>query len=166
MIQIQTAKPEELAIIRKIAYETWPSAYSSILSPAQIDYMLDKMYDLKTLEDQLTEQGHVFLLATQNKIPLGFAGFQLNSPIPNSAKLHKIYLLPQAQGKGIGKLLIQEVLGLSKSGNQESIMLNVNKFNQQAIRFYESQGFEESYREVIDIGGGYVMDDLVLKYDL
>jgi ribosomal protein S18 acetylase RimI-like enzyme len=166
MIQIQTATLEELAIIRKIAYETWPSAYSSILSPAQIDYMLEKMYDLKTLENQLTEQGHVFLLATQNKIPLGFAGFQLNCQIPNCAKLHKIYLLPQAQGKGIGKLLLQEVLRLSQRGNQESIMLNVNKFNLQAIMFYMSQGFKESYREVIDIGAGFVMDDLVLKYDL
>jgi diamine N-acetyltransferase len=166
MIQIQIATLEELAVIRKIAYETWPSTYSSILSPAQIDYMLDKMYDLKTLENQLTEEGHVFLLATQNNIPLGFAGFQLNCQIPNCAKLHKIYLLPQAQGKGIGKLLLQEVLRLSQRGNQESIMLNVNKFNLQAIMFYMSQGFKESYREVIDIGAGFVMDDLVLKYDL
>jgi ribosomal protein S18 acetylase RimI-like enzyme len=166
MIQIQTATLEELAIIRKIAYETWPSAYSSILSPAQIDYMLEKMYNLPTLQNQYTTQGQVFLFAIENGIHVGFAAFEPNYTGKKTSKLHKIYLLPSAQGKGAGKLLIQEIKRLCQQENQESIVLNVNKFNFQAISFYVSQGFKESYREVIDIGGGFVMDDLVLKYDL
>jgi ribosomal protein S18 acetylase RimI-like enzyme len=166
MIQIQTATLEELAIIRKIAYETWPSAYSSILSPAQIDYMLEKMYNLPTLQNQYTTQGQVFLFDLENGIHVGFAAFEPNYTGKKTSKLHKIYLLPSAQGKGAGKLLIQEIKRLCQQENQESIVLNVNKFNFQAISFYVSQGFKESYREVIDIGGGFVMDDLVLKYDL
>jgi ribosomal protein S18 acetylase RimI-like enzyme len=166
MIQIQTATLEELAIIRKIAYETWPSAYSSILSSAQIDYMLEKMYNLPTLQNQYTTQGQVFLFAIENGIHVGFAAFEPNYTGKKTSKLHKIYLFPSAQGKGAGKLLIQEIKRLCQQENQESIVLNVNKFNFQAISFYVSQGFKESYREVIDIGGGFVMDDLVLKYDL
>jgi hypothetical protein len=44
--------------------------------------------------------------------------------------------------------------------------LNVNKDNQKAIDFYTSQGFVEIYKEVIDIGNGYVMDDAVMELPL
>lgn len=165
MIEIRNALIEELSDVREIAHKTWPTAYATILSPTQIDYMLDKMYNLAALQNQYTSQGQVFLFASKNETNMGFAAFELNYTGKKTSKLHKIYLLPSAQGKGAGKLLTQEIKHLCKQENQESIVLNVNKFNHQAIRFYESQGFEESYREVIDIGGGYVMDDVVLKFD-
>jgi len=43
------------------------------------------------------------------------------------------------------------------------LTLNVNKDNQKAIDFYRSQGFVEVYKEVIDIGNGFVMDDVVME---
>lgn len=165
MIEIRNAHIEELSDVRKIAHETWPTAYATILSPAQINYMLEKMYNLATLQNQYTEEGQVFLFAIEKSVPIGFAAFELSKADAKIAKLHKIYLLPSAQGKGAGKLLIQEIKHLCKQENQESIVLNVNKFNLQAIRFYESQGFEASDQEVIDIGGGFVMDDVVMKFD-
>lgn len=165
MIEIRKALAEELSIVSEIAYATWPTAYAKVLSAGQIDYMLERMYHLTALQKQYTEQGQVFLFAIEKSIPIGFAAFELSQSGAKIAKLHKIYLLPSAQGKGTGKLLIQEIKRLCQQENQESIILNVNKFNHQAIRFYESQRFKESYREVIDIGGGYVMDDVVMKFD-
>jgi diamine N-acetyltransferase len=156
---------EKLSKVQSIAHRTWPSTFANILSPEQIEYMLNWMYSLEMLESQL-EKGHVFLLAEENGEELGFAGFELNVAEGPKAKLHKIYLLPTSQGKGVGKALIFEVAERAKAAGQKSLLLNVNKYNQKAIDFYIKIGFQEIYTEVIDIGNGYVMDDVVMELNL
>ncbi len=166
MIQIRKALPEELSIVSDIAHKTWPDTFAGILSPSQIDYMLNKMYNLKTLESQLSEKGQVFLLAEEEGVFLGFAAYELNYSEGEKTKLHKIYVLPSAQGKGLGKKLINEIADQAKSTSQKSLLLNVNKFNQPAIDFYGYLGFKEAFREVIDIGNGFIMDDVVMELKL
>jgi len=156
---------QELAKVQSIAHRTWPTTFANILSTEQIDYMLNWMYSLEMLESQL-DKGHTFLLAEEKGEELGFAGFELNYSEGPKAKLHKIYLLPEAQGKGAGKALILEVANLAKNASQKSLLLNVNKYNQNAINFYLKMGFQEIYKEVIDIGNGYVMDDVVMELNL
>jgi diamine N-acetyltransferase len=164
-MKIRQLAKEELNKVQSIAHRTWPSTFANILSPEQIDYMLNWMYSLYMLESQL-EKGHTFLLAEENGEELGFAGFELNNSQESKAKLHKIYLLPTAQGKGVGKGLILEVADRARKVDQKSLFLNVNKYNQNAIDFYLKMGFQEIYKEVIDIGNGYVMDDVVMELTL
>ncbi|WP_026966344.1 GNAT family N-acetyltransferase [Algoriphagus terrigena] len=165
MIQIRQLVIEELTKVQSIAHRTWPDTFGKILSPEQITYMLELMYDLTVLESQL-EKGHTFLIAEEDGLELGFAGFELNYAASPKAKLHKIYLLPEAQGKGLGKKLILEVADRARQAGQKSLLLNVNKHNQPAIDFYMRMGFVEIYKEVIDIGGGYVMDDVVMELNV
>ena len=162
---IRQLSKEELNNVQSIAHRTWPSTFANILSPEQIEYMLNWMYDLKMLESQM-EKGHTFLLAEEEGKELGFAGFELDYSEGPKAKLHKIYLLQEAQGKCAGKALILEVADRAKKGGQKSLLLNVNKYNQKAIDFYLRIGFQEIYKEVIDIGNGYVMDDVVMELNL
>lgn len=153
---------QELSKVQSIAHRTWPSTFANILSHEQIEYMLNWMYSLEMLESQF-EKDHTFLLADLNGEELGFAGFELNVTEGPKAKLHKIYLLPTAQGMGMGKALIFEVTERAKAAGQKSLLLNVNKYNQKAIDFYIKIGFQEIYEEVIDIGNGYIMDDVVME---
>lgn len=164
-MKIRQLTKEELTKVQSIALRTWPSTFAAILSPEQIQYMLNWMYSLDMLESQL-DKGHTFLLVEDDGKELGFAGFELNYAEGPKAKLHKIYLLPEAQGKGAGKTLILEVVDRAKKAGQKSLLLNVNKYNQKAIDFYLKMGFREIYKEVIDIGNGYVMDDVVMELNL
>lgn len=164
MTHIIPCEIDELKHVQSIAYRTWPDTFGKILSTAQIEYMLNWMYSLETLEKQLKD-GHVFFLAEEGGEKLGFTGLELNSQ-PGKTKIHKIYILPSAQGKGIGKALFQKIKQLAKENHQTNLTLNVNKYNQSAIDFYLHSGFEEIRREVIDIGNGYVMDDIVYELKL
>ncbi len=164
-MKIRQLSKEELPKVQSIAHRTWPSTFANILSPEQIEYMLNWMYSLEMLESQV-DKGHTFLLAEEEGKELGFAGFELNYSEGPKAKLHKIYLLPEAQGKGAGKALILEVAEGARKAGQKSLLLNVNKYNQKAIEFYNRIGFQEIYKEVIDIGNGYVMDDVVMELSL
>lgn len=164
MVSIIPVKLEDLIYVQYIAVRTWPDTFEKVLSPAQIDYMLSWMYDVKNLEKQHNE-GHQFFLAEEDGQKLGFTGIEVNSE-PGKTKIHKIYILPSAQGKGIGKKLFAKIREVAKSKDQKSLLLNVNKYNQGAIDFYEYLGFENIKSEVNDIGNGYVMDDYVFELKL
>ena len=165
MVHLRLLAKEELILIQKIAHQTWPSTFAGLLSEAQIAYMLNWMYDLKMLESQV-EKGHNFFVAEEQGDAIGFAGFELNHLEGPKAKLHKLYLLPSSQGKGVGKSLLLEVAKIAREVEQKSLVLNVNKYNKKAIDFYIAMGFVTIRQEVNDIGSGYVMDDDVMELAL
>jgi ribosomal protein S18 acetylase RimI-like enzyme len=165
MIHLRLLAKEELLLIQKIAQHTWPSTFAGILSSEQIDYMLNWMYDLQLLESQM-DKGHSFLVAEEDGAAIGFAGYELNHLAGSMSKLHKLYLLPSSQGKGVGKALLLEVAKRAREAGQKSLVLNVNKQNKKAIDFYRVLGFVTIRQEVNDIGSGYVMDDDVMELSL
>jgi ribosomal protein S18 acetylase RimI-like enzyme len=165
MVKLRPLALQELVLVQSIAWRTWPSTFATILSSEQIEYMLNWMYDLAQLEGQLSK-GHTFLVAAEENTELGFAGFELNYAEGPTAKLHKLYLLPEAQGKGLGKTLLLEVAQRARVAGQKKLQLNVNKYNRQAIDFYLRMGFVTLREEVNDIGKGYVMDDFLMELTL
>jgi len=162
MITLRKAKEEDLEIIRDIAAGTWPDAYLNIIGQAQIDYMLEKMYNRGELLKQLMD-GHIFLIAEDNENQYGFAGYSIIGHDERIYKLHKLYVLPSAHGKGIGKILINEVFNQVKDAGASALELNVNKHNK-AKDFYLKGGFTVKESVKLDIGGGYFMDDYVMEY--
>ncbi len=162
MISISQATINDLSVIQEIAYKTWPDTYGSILSKEQLDYMLDKMYAIATLTDNLLYKGHHFILVKENDICLGFTSFEHHYLDKKVTRLHKLYLLPETQGKGIGKLVLDSIVTFSKENESERISLNVNKFNK-AFSFYKKMGFEVVAEEDLEIGNVYLMEDYKME---
>jgi ribosomal protein S18 acetylase RimI-like enzyme len=165
MIVIKNNTDTNFVEIRAIAQEVWPIAYGSILSSDQLDYMMDMMYSVSSLQAQTDIKKNLFILAIENDKALGFAGYEFNYNDSAKTKIHKIYVLTTQQGKGIGKQLIDFIAEEAKLMQQKGLILNVNK-NNKAIEFYKILGFSISAEEVIDIGNGYVMDDYVMEKDI
>ncbi len=166
MITIKKINGDLLHEVQRIALKTWPKTFANILSPDQINYMLDWMYHIDALQSQLIEKNHVFILAEEMGNYLGFASYEVNLSGTPKTKIHKIYILPEVQGKGVGKKLIQFIKMEAIENDNGFLFLNVNKFNQAAIDFYTFIGFYEAFKEVIDIGNGFVMDDVVMELKL
>ena len=162
MVSIQNAGYNDLHIIHDLAHRIWPYAYGDILSPEQLQYMLEQIYSLASLQEQFTDLQHTFLLVTSNNRPIGFASFSPKEKNSKTYRLHKIYLLPQQQGTGIGKLLLKYVINTVTSLGADSLELNVNRHNK-ARFFYEKEGFAVITHEDIDIKNGFFMNDYVMK---
>jgi GNAT superfamily N-acetyltransferase len=158
MIVISEANSSDFNTIREIAFTTWPDTYGAIISKEQLDYMLEKFYSDATLNDNLNNKNHYFLLAKENNNCQGFASYEPDYLGEKIVRLHKIYLLPEAQGKGVGKLLISEIEKIANQLNQIGISLNVNRFNS-AFDFYTKIGFECIGEEDIELDFGYLMED-------
>jgi len=164
-MNITKASFSDIPTIRKIVNITWPHTYGASLSKEQIAYMLANIYSEEALNEQFSHPDHVFLLAEEDGIVYGFAGIQFNYPAEGTTKLNKIYILPSAQGKNIGRTLIGHILQLAAAEQQSDLLLNVNRYNK-ARQFYEKIGFSVVREENIDIGNGYLMEDYVMNYPL
>lgn len=161
-MHIRAIDSSEVHKVQDLAYRIWPNTFGEILSVEQIDYMLNWMYSEETLKRQLAE-GHHFFLYEENGIALGFMGIEL---FPDKRlKIHKLYVLPETQGKGIGKQFIEFVKTWATTHEASAIFLNVNRFNK-AVEFYKHIGMTIIKTEDIDIGKGYLMEDYVMELSI
>lgn len=160
LINLTLASLEDIPLIQSIAEQTWRPTYGQILTEEQTLYMLDMMYSEESLRKQF--ETNTFIFAYENNQPLGFAGFEAMMDV---MKLHKLYMLPAAQGKGVGKLLIQEVARHAQQKGLKAVQLNVNR-NNKAIGFYEKQGFSIIKEEDINIGNDFWMNDYVMQLEV
>jgi RsiW-degrading membrane proteinase PrsW (M82 family)/ribosomal protein S18 acetylase RimI-like enzyme len=158
-LRLRRAYEKDIPLIRDLTMKIWPQTYSTILSATQIDYMLDMMYSESSLQQQMKEN-HEFIIVNDGIEPVGFASFSLLEP--GVYKLHKIYVMPQNQGKGTGKFVINEILKVITMKSGKSLQLNVNR-NNKAKDFYEKLGFVVIREEDNDIGNGYLMNDYVME---
>ncbi|WP_436484340.1 GNAT family N-acetyltransferase [Chitinophaga sp. ARDCPP14] len=164
MYHVKTATVNDIPVIQELTEKIWRPTYQSILTPEQIEYMIDMMYSTSSLNKQITELQHQFLILQDDNSPIGFAAYS-TTDTPGIFKLHKIYLDGNYQGKGIGKFLLEHVAGQVKNHGANTLELDVNRFNK-AKQFYEKQGFSVYKEKQTDIGNGYIMDDYVMRKPL
>lgn len=162
MLTTRDAEIQDISLIQELTYKIWPETYGTILSGAQIAYMLDMMYNADTLKKQMND-GQRFILCYDDGQPVGFAAFGEKSE--GIWHLHKIYILPGQQGKGIGRFMISRITEEIKPAGAHALQLNVNRYNT-AKHFYEKTGFTVLREEDIDIGSGYFMNDYIMELPL
>lgn len=162
MIQIVNATQNDIRTIREIAEKTWWPAYSEILSEHQIRYMLDAIYNEESLKKAMKDGSQEFILANDAGCQ-GFASFGRRAEDPRIFKLHKLYVLPGNQGKGIGFALIEDIKKRLTPQNIRILDLNVNRYNK-AKAFYEKAGFRIVKEEDIPIGP-YWMNDYIMRLE-
>jgi GNAT superfamily N-acetyltransferase len=161
---IRLADKNDVHVISTLAHATWPVTYENIVGKVQLEYMLGIFYSEMSLSRQMDE-GQQFFIAELSSEPVGFAAVSQEYTI-GVFKLHKLYVHPLVQGKGIGKELLIKIIQEAKNSNASVIRLNVNRQNP-AKNFYERSGFVIVGQEDIAIGEGYFMNDYVMekKYD-
>jgi len=166
MTTVRPADLNDIDTIHKLAHIIWREAYKDILSKDQMDYMLDMMYSHEALQYQIEQQKDEFYIALEHTNPVGFASIKPKYKISESIyRLNKLYVLPEEQGKGIGKKLLNHIISIIKPKGAAILELNVNR-NNKAISFYERQGFKIIREEDISIGKGYYMNDYVMQKEI
>ncbi len=159
---IRKATTADIADIRRIAQATWPDAYGNILSPEQLQYMLNWMYSENSLEEQMNK-GHQFYMAALESDVFGFASVSAEGD--GMFKLNKLYVIPITQKTGAGKALLMETVNYAKENGGNKLILQVNRVNN-AKGFYEKHGFVITKEIDLEIGEGFFMNDYIMELGL
>ncbi len=164
MTSLIKAIEKDIPLIRELAEKSWKSAYAELLSKEQIDYMLAEMYSVEEISAHLQNRNYHYYLILNENIAVGFIGFEHHYEL-QTTKLHRIYLVENAKGKGCGKTALNFLKKQTSESGDSRIILNVNKENN-AKSIYESQGFSIYSEGLFDIGNGFVMDDYLMEFIL
>jgi GNAT superfamily N-acetyltransferase len=160
-ISIRPAELDDINTIGFLAQQIWPVAYDGIVPPDQLQYMLNLLYSPPALRRQMMEDRHQFLLVEQGEEAIGFASWS-GMTEPGVFKLHKLYVLPGEQGKGLGRSMLQFIFGVIGPEGAQVLRLNVNRYNK-ARQFYEKLGFRVVGEEDVAIGNDYFMIDYIME---
>jgi ribosomal protein S18 acetylase RimI-like enzyme len=164
-ISIRLLGKDELKLVRQVADIVWPVTFKEILSPEQIAYMMEMMYAQSVMDKEFDEGIH-FYGVFDGTDAVGYLIWGHYDGAPQTAKLHKCYLLTDYQGKGIGSMMLQTAKAFAREAGYKHLRLNVNRQNAKAIKAYVRNDFKTI--ETVDnpIGNGFYMNDYVMETDL
>ena len=134
MFTIRKATSADCGLIHKLAWQIFPETYKEILSKEQIEYMMEWMYSLESIRQQMEEEGHVYLIACEECEAAGYVSVQQQGK--DLFHLQKIYVLPYYQGAHCGSFLFREAVKYIKEIHPE----------QQRGSFLRAHGDEEIQR--------------------
>lgn len=156
---LRRATTADVSLIRQLAEKIWWDHYPSIISDAQIAFMLEKMYHESVLLAQMEEAGQVFWLAEHRGQVFGFVS--LNETGPGDFFIHKFYLDNRERGLGTGVfgLLLEQYPALN------TLRLRVNRCNYKSINFYYKMGFKIEFCIDTPFGEDYVLDDFQMIFE-
>ena len=167
---IRKATYEDVPTIRAMADVVFRRTYRDILSPEQMEYMMEWMYAPESLRRQMDE-GHRFFIAEAEGIAQGYASFRFDGTDGAGVPvfhLEKLYVMPASQGRGVGRMLLGAVVSDVREavgGGRARIELNVNRDNP-AVGFYRKLGLRVLRQGDFPIGKGFYMNDFIMGLDL
>ncbi len=157
-----TTQPQ-LEAVAGLAREIWYEYYVPLIGRAQVDYMVSRFQSSGAMSQQLRE-GYEYFLIERDGCGIGYCAVQ-PQPAESGLFLSKLYLLRDARGAGTGRVCMEFIEQLARRRGLKLLWLTVNKGNP-AVKAYERLGFRIAADLVMDIGGGFVMDDFRMEKPL
>lgn len=132
-----------------------------MLSIAQIEYMLTQRYCPMIIHSQLSDKRIWWKKLVLDHSIIGFSCC-LRTKEPTELKIDKLYIHHDHHRKGYGKILVGDAIKTMRAIKCSKLILTVNKQNHTAIQAYQRYGFEIIGDSVVDIGGGFFMNDYLM----
>jgi putative acetyltransferase len=136
-IQIRTIQLEDNAKLAKIVRNSLAEFGANKPGTVFFDDTTDHLFEL------FQQPGSMYYVAEQDGEILGGGGIFPSEGLPaETAELVKMYLKPEARGKGLGKLLIDKCIEFAKGFGYLQIYIETMPELRKAVSVYEKFGFE------------------------
>lgn len=119
--------------------------YNILNSTALYDYNIRTLDQQKAIFDDKLSKNFPVIVAIENEIVVGF-GYYSEFRFREAYKFtveHSVYAHSNHQGKGIGKLLLIELIRLAKEQNLHTMIGVIDAENTGSIAFHKKFGFEQ-----------------------
>lgn len=161
----RAAIPDDANEIADFMTRNFLAAYGHSSSTENIQKAVQDYYGVEAQRADLANSAIVNCLCMIENQIAGLA--QVKPPKPDSDPHHfelsRFYVDAAYHGKGIAPILMQETLNIMRARDARSLWLSVWQGSQQAIRFYQKQGFVISGDTIFMIGDEPMNDWLMTK---
>ena len=132
--KIQLSDNPQLAVIVR---DTLTEFGANVPGTVYFDPTTDALYELFQ-----TPKSAYFIAEMEGNI-VGGGGIYPTEDLPkDTCELVKMYLLPEARGIGLGRMLMERCLETAKTNGFEQVYLETLPELKQAVKVYEKFGFE------------------------
>ncbi|TXH25267.1 MAG: GNAT family N-acetyltransferase [Cyclobacteriaceae bacterium] len=168
MIRIEEARFDQIPAMRQVAIASYADTFADSNTPENLQAFFDSAYSLSQLEREFHEPDSRLYLALDETEVIGFVRMRKNNEVTaylgeNAIELQRLYVLTKAQGKSVGKLLMEKALEVAASNQFEWIWLGVWEKNYKAQQFYARWGFERFSEHTFWMGDDPQVDWLLKK---
>lgn len=156
LVTIRPATHEDNAAIQHVARITWRATYASQIAQLDIEQFLDAAYSPRSLARKVDRLGDGFVVASLNGKVVGFAMAGLNRD--GQPELFAIYVVPERQGIGAGKMLWDAAKDTLARLEQPRMCCWVLTTNDRARQFYERHGAFLAEERVVQVGASAIRE--------
>ncbi|MDN4494395.1 GNAT family N-acetyltransferase [Ureibacillus aquaedulcis] len=148
-IKIKKCTFEDLQTLQEISIETFNETFKDQNSPENMKTYLERAFNLKQLEEELSNPFSQFLLLYFNEEVAGY--LKVNTGDAQSEKIgdqslevERIYIKSKFQKHGLGKYLLSQAIEMAVALHKKEVWLGVWEKNENAIAFYKKMGFVQT----------------------
>jgi ribosomal protein S18 acetylase RimI-like enzyme len=137
----------ELSKLQEISKTTFKDTFDWYNTEADMNQYLNENLSFENLTKEFKQAGAKFYFLEYNHKCIAFLKLnkgdaQTEKDYINTLEIERIYILKEFQRIKIGEYLINKVKEIVKKENLDFLWLAVWEKNEQAIKFYEKQGFK------------------------
>jgi GNAT superfamily N-acetyltransferase len=136
-VMIRSVTQADLAAVRHVLATTWHATYDAIFGDQQVEVITAAWHSTEALESQRLVPDAAFLVVELEGHIVGTAFARPGAD--DCILLRRMYILPHAQGRGIGRQMLAACLAAFPRAR--AARLEVEPRNARAIAFYERAGF-------------------------
>lgn len=167
-INIKKGTLEDLYTLQEISYETFNETFKDQNSPQNMSAYLEKAFNLKQLEKELSNVASQFFFVYFNNEVAGYLKVNTNDAQSEemgdeSLEIERIYIKGEFQKHGLGKYLLNKSIEIAMEHNKKKIWLGVWEKNENAIAFYKKMGFVQDGVHSFYMGDEEQMDFIMIK---
>lgn len=167
-VEIKTCGLEDVRLLQELSIETFTDTFKEQNTPENMKAYLDKAFNLKRLEEELSTPGTEFHLIYYQDEPAGYLKVNVKDAQSekmgeNSLEIERVYVRQQFHRKGLGKHLMDKAAETARLRGKTEIWLGVWKKNENAKDFYRKQGFEQTGAHSFFMGDEEQTDFILTK---
>ncbi|PGT79764.1 MULTISPECIES: GNAT family N-acetyltransferase [Bacillaceae] len=167
-INIKICTLENLRTLQEVSYETFNDTFRHQNTPQNMNTYLEKAFNLKQLEKELSNISSQFFFIYFNNDVAGYLKINTNDAQSeemgeHSLEIERIYIKNKFQKHGLGKHLLNKALEIAVELNRQKIWLGVWEKNENAIAFYKKMGFVETGAHSFFMGDEEQTDMIMTK---
>lgn len=148
-INIKRCTFEDSRKLQEVSCETFNETFKHQNSPENMNAYLERAFNLKQLEKELSNISSQFFFVYFNNEVAGYLKVNTNDAQSEemgdeSLEIERIYIKNKFQKHGLGKYLLNKAMEIAMERNKRKIWLGVWEKNESAIAFYKKMGFVQT----------------------